>query len=1242
MKLFGRAHRNPRSAFPSLRWKRLFIVVWIALILIPYGASAQINTIRFETVSVEEGLSQNAVLAIAQDAQGFLWFGTEDGLNKYDGYQFTVFEHDPEDPESIIDNYVSEIFVDCEGEIWIGTRSGLDRYKRQTNSFTHYPSGTDEASGLLGTWVISIFEDRQGALWIGTEEGGLSRYDRGSDSFTHFQREGFVPTSVSENAVRVIYEDRQGHLWIATHLGLDRFDRARERFVRYEPDPSNPSREGFIDISAISEDDEGRLWLGTEDNGLYRLDARSDDLVHFAHDPDDPNSLSHDRVRAIMFDHIGQLWVGTQNGLNLLLPDQVANAGSDVSFQRFQHDPFDPTSLSGDAVWSIYEDRGGVLWFGTWGGGLSKYNRSTDHFRLYQHRPYQLNSLSDNMIWAIEQDRQGRLWIGTFNGGLNRVDRATDTIIVYEHDDDEPDSLLNNDVRTVLEDSTRRLWVGTAGGLDLYQPGSDTFEHFTHDPRNSQTLSGPRVNVLLESRTGEIWVGTRYSGLNRFDPDTKEFTHYRHSLYDPKSLSDDRIWALYEDREGALWVGTLSGINLLEPGSDEFIRYQHDPDVPDSLSENAVFAFAEDLSGNLWVGTWGGGLERFDPELERFLHYTEREGLPNNTIYGIEVDADGNLWMSTNRGLSRFDPERESFRNFDVQDGLQDNEFNVGAHAKGERGELFFGGIRGFNAFFPSEVQRNEHVPPVVITTVYKFNQPVYHDLLPDAHIDLSYKDSFVAFEFSALDYYAPENNRYAYMLEGFDEDWVEAGTRRYVSYTNLDGGAYVFRVRGSNSDGVWNEAGASLSLTVEPPFWETLWFRGGIMLLIVLMGVTGFRLRIHAVEARSRELESLVQQRTNEIEQRRDELDALYRADEELLRSLDLEQVFLTLVGIAVDILHADKGALFFWEEREQEWVALAARGFKTESKHKLTDWVDEHAMASILETGQPMIVNDASDDARIEKGIVDQEGICSFMHIPITIRDRIYGVLNVDYLEPRTFGPEEQRLIQALAQRAALAIEQAQLHEQAQKSAVFEERQRLARDLHDAVTQTLFSASLIADVLPMLWEKDIELGRQRLETLRELTRGALAEMRSLLIELRPSAISEAELRDLLRQLSESITGRARIPVELQIEGEADLDPNEKVALYRIAQEALNNVAKHAVATRIWIRLSCDQEGILFKIEDDGVGFDPEHVEADQLGLGIMRERAQSIGASLIIESEQGRGTRLTLALPDRGKTSS
>jgi ligand-binding sensor domain-containing protein/signal transduction histidine kinase len=1173
---------------------------------VAFPVAAQSNSIRFERFTVEDGLSQNAILAIAQDAQGFLWFGTEDGLNKYDGYQFVVHRHDPEDPASLADSYISTILVDRKGELWVGTRSGLDRFDRNTREFVHYPVEVQDNSGLQGKWVTSIVEDQQGMLWIGTFEGGLSVMDRTNESFVHYRHDEKAPTTLGGDSVSVVYEDAAGNLWIGTQNGLDRLDSERAIFTHFLHDPDDPSSLSDNSITTIHEDDQGYLWIGTGVGGINRFDLSAGTFRRFQNDPERPDSLSHDRVRTVYQDQIGNLWIGTQNGLNLLAAENLLDDMREPGFEHYRYDPFNPDSLGSSAVWSIYEDRSGVMWFGTWGGGLGKYNQSTQRFKLFQHSPSQSNRLSDNIIWSILEDSRGRLWVGTLNGGLNMLDRRTGELVVYRHDESDPQSLLSDDVRSILEDTRGLLWVGTAAGLEKYNPRTNRFTHLTYDPEDPDTLSGDQVITLLQSRSGAIWVGTRYDGLNRLNPSTGEFTRFQHDPEDPSSLGEDRVWALYEDHLGAIWVGTLGGVSVLDPEKGEFTRYQHDPEDPTSLSSDSVFAFYEDPDGYMWIGTWGGGLNRFDRTMKTFKHYTVNDGLPNDSIYGIELDPDGRLWMSTNWGLSRFDPRSETFQNYDISDGLQDNEFNVGAHFTSESGEMFFGGVRGFNAFVPDEIQKNPYIPPIVITTFSIFNEPARHDLPPNEHIELSYKENFIAFEFSALDFNSPGKNQYAYRLEGLDDHWIEAGTRRYVSYTNLEGGDYVFRVKGSNNDGVWNDEGASVRITVTPPFWETTWFRALALVALIASVLGGLQLRVRAIEARSKELEETVQKRTREIEQRTGELDALYRADGELIRHLEIEQVFQTLVNIAVEILHADKGALFFWEGHLQELVVRAAVGIKPKTLEQMRFTTDEGTIGGVMTSG--------------------------FMHVPIQIGDEIYGVFTVAYLQPRGFGAEELRLFTALAKRAALAIEQAQLRDQAQQTAILEERQRLARDLHDEVTQTLFSATLVAEALPTLWKKDPELGRSRLETLGELARGALAEMRTLLIELRPAAIAEADLEELMRQLAESTTGRARIPVDYAIEGDCELSSDLKIVIYRVAQEALNNVAKHSKASRASIDLLCGEHTTVLRVEDNGIGFSPDELLVDQLGQKIMRERAESVGAEFSIESAPEEGTRVIL----------
>ena len=1056
-----------------------------------YGPPAQdqASTIRFDRLSVRDGLSQNAVLAIAQDLRGFLWFATEDGLNKYNGYDFTVHKHDPGDDSTLSDSFVSTLYLDSHGELWIGTRSGLNRFDASSGAFERDPTGAGAADGLSGKWVVSILEDRDGNLWAGTDQWGLYRIDRGTGLVTNFRNDPADPTTLSNDSVAAMYEDRGGALWIGTDAGLNLFDRASGAFVRYPHDPTDARALGGREVSAIVEDLEGALWVGTEDGGLSRLNRSTGAFTRYQHDAEDPASLSHDRVRALFVGGQGRLWVGTQNGLDLYDREREG-------FIHYRNDRGDPYSLSSNAVWSIAEDRTGVLWFGTYGGGVCKYSRTGDQFALYQHNPDRPNGLSDNMVWSLFEDSQGVLWVGTFNGGLNRLDRASDTVTVYRYDPKDPAGLSSDDVRDVLEDRAGNLWVATNGGLDRYDPQTGTFTHYRHDAGDPNSLSENRVVVLHEDRAGRLWVGTRTQGLNLLDPETGEAVRYQTDPDDPTSLVDDRVWALYDDSEGMLWVGTLGGISVLDPSSGTLTRYQHDPADPNSLSNDGVFSLYEDASGTMWVGTWGGGLNRFDRTSGAFSQYTEKNGLPNDVIYGIEVDAAGFLWMSTNHGLSKFDPRTETFHNYDVRDGLQDDEFNVGAHFASANGELFFGGIQGFNAFFPERVTGNPHVPEIVITAFGKLNEPERMDLAPGERIELSADDKLIWFEFAALDYAAPDRNQYAYMLEGQDEDWVSAGARRHVDYTNLSGGDYVFRVKGSNNDGVWNEVGVSVSLSVTPPFWDTWWFRALAFLVLVGGAFGGYRMRVASVEARATQLERQVAERTVEIS----------RANAQL----------------------------------EQE---IAGR-------------------------------------RRVEEALADQ----------------------------------------------------------AAKVAVTAERSRLARDLHDAVSQTLFSASLIADVLPRIWERDPDEGARRLEEVRQLSRGALAEMRALLLELRPSALVDADVGELLRQLGEAASGRARLPVEVDIQGScSDMTPEVKVAIYRIAQEALNNVTKHSGASQASVILRCEPASIKLVVRDNGRGFDVDNIPPDHLGVGIMRERAEAAGALVRISSTIGEGTEVAAGWRER-----
>ncbi len=1208
------------------------------------------DTVEFERISLEQGLSQSSVHSMLQDSQGFMWFGTSDGLNKYDGYNFAVYKYDPDDRYSLSDNTVRVIYEDREGVLWIGTQDGgLDKFDRATGRFIRYQYDPNDPTTLGSNYVFSIQEDHTGVLWVGTNGGGLNRFDRATGRFTRYQHRIADAASLTSDRVLVVYEDRDGVLWVGTNNGLDQFDRETETFVHFESDPDDPNSLSGKVVLSICEDRWGELWIGTGDGGLNRLVRETGQFIHYRYDPNDATSLGDDIVWPIYEDQAGELWIGTYGG------GLARFNRADETFVRYRYDAGNSKSLSSNRVSSIYQDRSGVLWIGTNGGGLNKLDRGKG-FVHYRHDPENPDSLSVGDVFGVWEDREGVLWVGTAGGGLNRIDQESGRITHYRHDPDDAYSLSHDFILTLYEDRAGALWVGTnGGGLSRFERETERFIRYQNNPNNPRSLNDTEVFVIHQDRMGRLWIGTLGGGLDRFDQGMNIFTHHRHDPDDPTSLSNDWIRAIEEDESGALWVGTDKGLNRFDQTLNTFTRYLNDPRNPDSLGDNAILSLYFDSKGVLWIGTDGGGLDRFDIETGTFTHYREKDGLSNNVVYGVLEDDEGCLWLSTNQGISKFNPRTETFKTYDVRDGLHSNEFNGGAYHRGASGLMLFGGVGGLTAFYPAEITDNQYVPPVVLTSLTQGGEEVRGSRSLERLEDVTFHwpNNFFEFEFAALSYIQSAENQYAYMLEGFDRAWNYIGTRRFGKYTNLPGGQYTLRLKGSNNDGVWNEDGISLTVTIVPPFWGTWWFRGLVILVVMGGAIGGYRLRVRSIEARNRELERQVAERTREIDRRRQELEALYRADAELHSHLRLDEVLQALVDIAVDSLQADKSSVLVWEEERERLEMRVARGFGREAMARLIFARGEGITGQVVSTGEPAIVEDALTDPRQENErpdalqIVLSEGIRSFMHLPIQVDSDVFGVFNVNFVKPHAFGEDDLRLFTALAQRAALAIQNAQVYEQAQELAVMEERNRLARDLHDAVTQTLFSASLIAEALPSIWDSDREEGHQLLAEMQRLSRGALAEMRTLLLELRPTTLKEAELGDLMRQLADTVAGRKDLSILVNVDTSCDLPSEIHFALYRIAQEALNNIAKHASAEQVEIDLRCEPaasptpvegtdrvgvERVELRIRDDGCGFDAGCVPSECLGLSIMRERALAIGATLTIESEVGRGTEVRL----------
>jgi PAS domain S-box-containing protein len=826
--------------------------------------------IQFERISIESGLSQSSVLCIYQDSMDFLWFGTYEGLNRYDGYTFKVYKNDPENPFSLSNNNIEAIIEDHLGVLWIGTEDGLNRFDREKEQFIRYKNNPNDPGSLSNNYVRSIYEDRSGILWIGTQGGGLNQFDRKKDKFIHYINNPSNPKSLSQNNVLSILEDRHGRLWIGTDYGLNYFDRETKEFTRYVNDPQNPHSISPNGVWRIYEDRSGNLWIGTWGGGLNRFDPQKNRFVRYQNNPNDPNSLSNNIVRSIHEDRSGNLWIGTYGG-GLSRFVAGSQGGDNGRFIHYQNNPQDPTSLSGNSVLSIFEDQLGILWIGTNFNGINKYNLGKRQFVLYKNHPNDVNSLSMNTINTIYEDSEGMIWIGTNGGGLDRLDRKKIRFTHYVYNPQDPNSLSNNMIRSVYEDRYNRLWIGTENGLNYFNRKKGKFIRYQNDSNNPHSISNNNAWSIYEDWAGNLWVGTFGGGLNRFDYAKGEFTRYVHDQNDPKSISDNFIWTMYEDSSGIFWIGTLTGgLNRFDPEKGTFFHYQSDYQNSYSISDNKVICLYEDRTGTIWLGT-SNGLNKFDRNAGTFRRYSESDGLPNNSVQGILEDDHGNLWIGTNHGLSKFNPTTGRYKNYFENYGLQGNEFSTNACFRSRSGEMIFGGVHGFNIFHPDSIIDDPSLPKVVITDFQIFNKPVaigenaegrtiLAKSISDCNeIHLSYKDNVFSFEFAGLHYVSPKGNLYAYMMEGFEKEWnYTDANRRFVTYTNLPGGTYTFRVKASNNQGRWNEKGTSIRVIITPPFWETIWFYG---LLIIVLGAIVYWVFQWRVQARD-----LVAQRRMEV----------------------------------------------------------------------------------------------------------------------------------------------------------------------------------------------------------------------------------------------------------------------------------------------------------------------------------------------------------------------------------------
>ena len=799
--------------------------------------------IQFKHLTRENSLSGNSIWCVLKDRKGFIWVGTLDGLSRYDGRKFKVFKYSLDDPKSLSANEVKALYEDKSGTLWVGTwGGGLNRYNPEQENFTRFINPDD--SSKFSNSILTMLEDKSGNIWIGTNKGGLNIFDREKGKFICYKNNPEDHTSLSDDKIWSLMEDSNGNMWIGTiGGGLNKFNHQNKTFTHYLHNPNNPVSLSNNSISGICEDNSGAIWLGTYGGGISKLTFsgknHSPVFTNFKYEPNNPYGVSDTDIDCIFIDKSNTLWFGTgKGGLNRTISplDKI----SSPSFISYKHDPYDPSSLSGNVVPYIYEDNSGLYWVATIGDGLNILDTKQKQFRQYEHEPANPFSLSGNDVLIIYEDKDGIVWISTRRDGLNKWDRIKNRFTHYKNNPDDPNSLSDNRIYSIYEDSKGFLWLGTYnGGLNRFDKKTEKFNVYKRNPLNSRSISGDNIFSITEDKFGTLWITTLDNGINKYDRKSNSFFNINYNPDSLKILTPNPYSSIYlVDNSGILWIGNKAGgLILYDVMKDDILYYDHDPNNTNSLSSNSVSTVYENKSGIFWIGTTGGGLNKFDKHKGQFTRYSMKDGLPTDVIYGILADEQDNLWISTDNGLSKFNPQSETFRNYDIEDGLLSNEFEEYSNScKISTGELIFSNGNGFIIFHPDSIKDNTDIPPIYITDFYLFNKPVqigYDSLsgrtilsksvIESKELELNYDDNVFSFEFAALDYHAPLKNKYAYIMEGFDKDWTYTDAiRNLATYTNLDPGEYTFRVKGSNNDGVWNEKGASIRIIILPPWWRT------------------------------------------------------------------------------------------------------------------------------------------------------------------------------------------------------------------------------------------------------------------------------------------------------------------------------------------------------------------------------------------------------------------------------------
>ncbi|MES2149224.1 MAG: two-component regulator propeller domain-containing protein [Pseudomonadota bacterium] len=1065
--------------------------------------AAPARTLRFEHLSVDQGLAQESALAIVQDQEGFIWIGSQAGLSRYDGYRVTTYRNAANDAASLANNWVRVLHLDRKGRLWVGTDSGLERYEPATNGFTHFAPQEPAKRGNGNRHIRAIADDGANGLWVGTGDG-LQHLDLASGRFGLWHHDPDDRASLADDQVNALARDAGGRLWVGTSSGLDSLAPGVRGLTHHTLDGADNK---FNVVQALLVDAGQNLWVGSL-AGLetWKIGAPPGQRRRLGA----AEGLHAGRITTLLQDVDANIWVGTHSeGLYRWQP-------AEGRFANYRHNASDSHSVADNQISALYRDRVGTFWVGTWYAGASRVDLNSGGFARIVRPADTPAAAAENKVRAILDDGHGKLWLAT-NGGLSHLDPANGETSALHPRPDQAGGQAEAPANALARDRQGVLWIGGGAGISRFEPASASFSRISLTPGDAD---GDTIRGMLADSKGVLWIASR-GGLHRFEPQTRALHTYRHDPADSTSLADNVVRPILEDRRGRLWVGTFDGLDLLDRASGKFRHFRHDARDSSSLSHDEVHYLLEDRAGALWVGT-AAGLNKMVAGPDGSLHfqrYGVKDGLADDAIAAMLEDRAGRLWVSTNTGISRLDPATGSWRNFSAADGTIEGAYFDGSALQGTDGALYFGGFNGITAFNPPAISDNLIAPRAVITGFQIFNKPVAvsHPGLLKGPIEsatdltLAAADSVFSLEFSGLHFAAPMRNRFAYQLEGFDEGWVntDAG-KRFATYTNLDPGSYVFRVKAANKDGVWSADAASLRIVILPPWWKTWWLRTLVLVLVAGSAFGAYRARMSSLRRQQQQLEHQVRARTQEIaqqnrllerqkleldlqrrdaenqraeaEQRRSDaerqkvevehqkenvelahrnISILSEIGREMTATLDMETIMSTVYRHVHHLMDARTFGIGFLREDLGlvEFPYSIDQGMRSKIYTRRMDEPNQFAVWC-LQNRREIFINDleAEYDNYIGREGVDKlaqapraDGSASMlpgsiMYAPLIVKERVLGVLCVQSVEKNAYRRVHLDMLQTLAAHAAVALDNARAYrqlEETQARLVEQERQ-------------------------------------------------------------------------------------------------------------------------------------------------------------------------------------------------------